>query len=90
MAMRTTHSVEQISKPFYLPGVPDQQPAGQYQIDHDEESIDGLSWIAWKRTISHIHIPSIGTVSLVQQSISLNTAQLDKILQSREDLRTAL
>lgn len=90
MAMRTTRSVEQINKPFYLPGIKTRQPAGQYLIDHDEESIEGLTWIAWQRTISHFHIPSVGTLSLVQQSIPLTTEQLEKILETRRDLSDSL
>ena len=33
-------------------------PAGDYDIDHDEELIEGMSHIAWRRVATFIHLPA--------------------------------
>jgi hypothetical protein len=43
--------------PFSLPGVEGTVPAGTYRIDTDEEPIDGLSFLAWRRLATFIRIP---------------------------------
>jgi hypothetical protein len=47
MTSRTTQPV--FSSPFVLPGLDTSQPAGDYRVDLDEEAIDGLSRLAWRR-----------------------------------------
>lgn len=41
-----------------LGGLEGKLPAGDYDIDHDEELIDGMSWLAWRRVATFIHLPA--------------------------------
>jgi hypothetical protein len=44
-------------KAFLLKGVDRMLPPGDYRVDTDEELIDGLSFMAWKRSATTIHLP---------------------------------
>jgi len=60
MTSRTTQTTVRFSHDFLLSNFDKPQPAGEYRVDHDEESIDGASWLAWRRVGSFIHLPAIG------------------------------
>ena len=81
MTTRTTQSTIRFSSPVKLPGLDQPLPAGEYRIDLDEESIDDLSRIAWRRTGAFIHIPAIGSRSLTRQMLPIAPAELDSALE---------
>jgi hypothetical protein len=81
MAIRTTQTVVSFASPFLLPGFEELQPAGDYRIDHDEESIDGASWLAWRRVGSFIHLPGIGVQRAAHQMIKVDPADIDAALE---------
>ncbi|RUW50900.1 MULTISPECIES: hypothetical protein [unclassified Mesorhizobium] len=56
MPDRTTRSIAHFTAPFVLGGLEGQLPAGDYDIDHDEELIDGMSRLAWRRIATFIHL----------------------------------
>ncbi|UVK46968.1 hypothetical protein BPNPMPFG_002701 [Mesorhizobium sp. AR07] len=58
MPDRTTHSIAHFAAPFVLGGLEGQLPAGDYDIDHDEEVIEGMSRLAWRRVATFIHLPA--------------------------------
>ena len=82
MASRTTQTVVRFSNTFLLPGFDKPQPAGDYRVDHDEESIEGLSRLAWHRVGSFIHLPGIGVQSATHQMMPINPADLDAALET--------
>ena len=96
MATRTTQKVVRFSSAFMLPGFGAPQPAGEYRIDQDEESIDGLSrlaWqrveerievasrLAWRRVATFIHLPAISAKGSTQQVVPIIPADLDAALE---------
>ena len=84
MACRTTQTVVSFSSPFLLPGFDGPQPAGSYRVDHDEESIEGVSWLAWRRVGSFIHLPGIGVRAATHEMAPINPADLDAALERDE------
>ena len=50
MVQRTLRRRVTFNWPFLLFGLPGQQQAGGYDIDTDEELIEGLTFAAWRRT----------------------------------------
>jgi len=81
MTTRTTQSTVHFTSPVRLPGLDEPLPAGDYRVDHDEESIDDLSRIAWRRTGAFIHLPAIGIASLTRQMLPITPADLDAALE---------
>lgn len=81
MTNRTTQTVVHFSSAFLLPGLDGPQPAGEYRVDRDEEPVEGISWLAWRRVGAFIHLPAIGMPSSTQQMLPINPADLDAALE---------
>jgi hypothetical protein len=81
MATRTSQTIVRFSNAFLLPGFDRPQPAGDYRVAHDEESIEGASWIAWRHVGSFIHLPSLNTRGRIHQMVPINAAELDTALE---------
>ncbi|HEY0121693.1 MAG TPA: hypothetical protein VGC14_08020 [Rhizobium sp.] len=77
MTNRTTQTVVRFSFPFLLPGFDAPQPAGEYRVDHDEEAIEGISRLAWRRVGAFIHLPAIAMPGSRQQMVPINPADLE-------------
>lgn len=80
MTSRTTQTLVSFASAFSLPFSETPQPPGDYRVDHDEESIDGASWLAWRRVGSFIHLPGIGLAG-THQMVPINPADLEAALQ---------
>lgn len=80
MATRTTHTIVRFASPFLLPNFDGPEPAGSYRIDHDEESIDGVEWVAWRRVASFIHLPAIGGQRTKHEMTPIHPEDLDAAL----------
>lgn len=80
MAIRTIHTIVHFPTPFALPGFKELQPAGNYIVDHDEEAIEGLSWIAWHHIGAFIHLPAVGVKNATHQMVPINSAELESAL----------
>jgi hypothetical protein len=55
--MRTTRESITFDHPFSLTAVDKLQPAGTYAVDVDEELIEGLSFLAYRRVATTIYLP---------------------------------
>ncbi len=87
MSGRTTHSIAHFEAPFVLGGLDGMLPAGDYDIDHDEELIDGMSWLAWRRVATFIHLPARTVKSPTSQLVAIDHAELETALrQDRENV----
>lgn len=56
MDQRTTRHTLTFSNAFMIEGVEREQPAGAYQVEFDEEAIDGLSFVAYRRVATRLHL----------------------------------
>jgi hypothetical protein len=81
MSTRTTRSVVRFSHAFSLQGIDVQQPAGEYRIEQDEELIDGISRLAYRRVATFIHLPAIAAASLSGQVMQIDPADLEAALE---------
>jgi hypothetical protein len=57
MTSRTTTKTITFSRPFSLPGLDETQPAGTYTVQTDQEPIEGLSFLAYRRIATIIFLP---------------------------------
>jgi len=55
--VRTTRQAITFDQPFALTAVDEVQPAGTYTVDVDEELIEGLSFLAYRRVATTIYLP---------------------------------
>jgi hypothetical protein len=73
MATRTTRKTVTFTRPFSLAGVDGIQPAGVYTVDTDEDLIDDLSFLAYRRVATMIHLQKDG----VSQVFPIDPVELD-------------
>ncbi|MER8437339.1 hypothetical protein NKH36_29755 [Mesorhizobium sp. M1312] len=85
MSGRTTHSIAHFESPFMLGGLEGKLPAGDYDIDHDEELIDGMSWLAWRRVATFIHLPARTVKSQTSQLVAIDLAELETALRRDQE-----
>jgi hypothetical protein len=64
MTIRTTRTTVTFARPFSLHGVDGIQPAGVYDVDTDEELIDDLSFLAYRRVATTIHLQRDGATQV--------------------------
>ena len=58
MTTRTSSKIVIFDKPFSLKGVVDQTvPAGNYRVDTDEELLEGVSFVAYRRVSTVMFLP---------------------------------
>jgi hypothetical protein len=84
MTTRTTQTVVRFSSPFQLPGFDALQPAGDYRVDQDEELIEVLSGLAWRRVGAFVHLPAIGMNDQTHQMVPIGPADLEAALEKDE------
>jgi hypothetical protein len=77
---RTIKTVVHFSSEFLLSGFDDPQRPGDYRVDHDEEQIQDLSRIAWRRVGAYIHLPAIGSAGTTMRMVPINIDELDRAL----------
>ena len=80
MANRT-RTIVRFTNAFLLRGLDKPQPAADYRVDHDQESIEGISRRAWCRVGSFIHLPGIGVQMSTHQMVLINPVDLDAALE---------
>lgn len=56
MTMRTIKSTVTFQAPFSMPSVSGEQPAGTYDIETDEELIEGIDRTAYRRIATLMHL----------------------------------
>jgi hypothetical protein len=57
MTTRTSSKIVIFDKPFSLKGVDQTVPAGNYRVDTDEELLEGVSFVAYRRVSTVMFLP---------------------------------
>ncbi|MCR4266443.1 hypothetical protein [Nitratireductor sp. ZSWI3] len=76
MTVRTTDTKVTFRQPFMLNALDTRQPAGTYRLVIDEEEIFGLSFLAYRRTATMLHIPAISIKSSRHQVVEVDPEEL--------------
>ena len=81
MTVRTTETTVVFRHPFVLSSVDGPQP-GTYRLVMDEEQIPGLSFLAFRRTATMLHLPAVSASSPSYQVVSVDPAELQAALEA--------
>jgi hypothetical protein len=79
MARSTTTSVN-FRHRFALTGLDRPAPPGTYRVDIEEEPIDGLSFLAYRRLATFIRIPLAGSNGTIQDLL-VDPKELERALE---------
>lgn len=80
MEVRTKQSTVRFSSEFLLRGVDDPQPPGEYRVEYDEEQIEGISFLAFRRITTFFHLPAIATGQSTRQMVPIDPDDLEAAL----------
>lgn len=56
MPMRTNRTTVTFARPFLLGGTDEVFPQGDYEVETDEELIEGLSFVAYRRVATYVRL----------------------------------
>ena len=76
MTMRTTSRTVTFSRPFVLSGIVEQQPAGSYTVETDEELIGNAPTTAYRRISTLIRLPGLPGSLVLEQVVDIDAAEL--------------
>ena len=76
MTMRTTSRTVTFIHPFNLSGMDEEQPAGTYTVETDEELLQTSSLPAYKRISTLIRLPARPTGTMLTQIVEINPLEL--------------
>jgi hypothetical protein len=82
MFTRTKTRTVHFDGPFTLAGLDGTYPAGDYQVQDDEEQITGISWLAYRRISTVIEVVTGKKKSL----IDIDPSDLDAALEKDKQL----
>ena len=79
---RTTRKTVTFRRPFSMSAIDKVQPSGTYTVDTDEELIDGLSFLAYRRVATLLRLPSISRRGGVTEIVTVDPSELEAALKN--------
>ena len=76
MSIRITETMVTFRRPFPLAALEGAQPAGTYRLVAEEEQIPGLSFVAFRRVATLLHLPANPTPGCTRQVIDVPQDEL--------------
>jgi hypothetical protein len=76
MAIRSRRETVTFKHPFRIRGIDRMLPAGAYEVVTDEETIEGLSFKAFRRIATMINVPAEGSHGLAMEVVSIGSVDL--------------
>jgi hypothetical protein len=81
MLTRTSRRTVTFRRPFVLGSFDKELPAGAYEVETDEELLQGVSFPAYRRTLTLLHLqPRLGRPRLAQ-TLTIDPNELDAALE---------
>jgi hypothetical protein len=80
LTIRTTRTIVSFANPFVLQGLEGAQPAGEYVVLTDDQRIEGLSRIAYRRVATQLQTPARFASQSRTQSYAISQTELDAAL----------
>jgi hypothetical protein len=68
------------NRPFTLDEIDSELPAGSYRVETEEETLDNVSFIAYRRVATHFFVPSKPGVSSTAQMWMISPKGLERAL----------
>ena len=87
MTVRTSQKTVVFTRPFVLNGIIETQPAGDYIVETDEELLEGISFPAYRRVLTLIHLHEKPNRPGVRETLTIDPEELEAAL--KRDLAEA-
>jgi hypothetical protein len=80
MTTRTSRATVTFQRSFMLTGMKEEQPAGDYVVETDEELLDGVSFPAYRRVKVLLHLQKRPGHPDLTETVWIEPAELDAAL----------
>ncbi len=80
MTVRTTKKSVTFANPFTLGDVEEILQPGSYDVETDEERLEGLSFEAYRRILTLIHLPATPGTPGVSRTLTVDPDELEAAL----------
>lgn len=80
MTTRTLHRTVHFNAPALLDGLESPLGAGDYELSEDEELIEGISWLAYRRVATFITIPPTLANGNVARMLPVDAEAIEELL----------
>jgi hypothetical protein len=80
LTLRTDRTTVSFLHPFTLRELEGVQPAGDYIVDTDNEVIEGLSRIVYRRVATLLTIPRVSASQALSERVAVDQTELDAAL----------
>jgi hypothetical protein len=80
MTTRMVTSTVVFGSPFTLDEIDHTLPAGSYRVETEEETLDNVSFVAYRRIATHFFVPSRPGVSSTAQMYQIHPKGLERAL----------
>jgi hypothetical protein len=80
MTKRTSKKTVTFRKPFVLGGFDEVLPAGAYSVETDEELLEGISFPAYRRILTVIHLRAKSDNPGLTRTLTIDPNELDAAL----------
>ncbi|MCH9671896.1 MAG: hypothetical protein K0U93_10660 [Gammaproteobacteria bacterium] len=81
MTIRTSKKTITFNRPFALSGVDEVLPAGSYTVETDEEPLEGISFLAYRRLSTRLHLGGAPGSGVLNRVITIDPKELDAALE---------
>ena len=81
MTIRTSKMTVTFNGPFALSGVDETLPAGAYIVETDEEPLEGISFLAYRRISTRLHLGGKPGNRVLDRVVAIDPTQLDAALE---------
>ena len=85
MSTRTTRKLVTFRHAFTLSSLQGMQPAGTYELEVDEDQIDGLSFNAFRRMTTILYLPADPAPGCTRQAVEVDPEELAGALAGDDD-----
>ncbi|MDK1488459.1 hypothetical protein QN219_00055 [Sinorhizobium sp. 7-81] len=80
MFARTKTRTVHFDEPFRISDLDEMVPPGDYEVDDDEELIEGISWLAYRRVATFIKLPATIENKLQMRLIAIDPEELERLI----------
>ena len=80
MMTRTQHRTIHFNAPALLDGLEYPLEPGDYEVNEDEELIEGISWLAYRRVATFITIPPTSANGNVSRMLPVDADAIEELL----------
>jgi hypothetical protein len=80
MTIRTSKKTVTFRRPFVLGGFDEVLAAGAYIVETDEELLEGISFPAYRRILTLIHLPATPSRPGLTRTLTIDPNELDAAL----------